>query len=239
MKATKKQKALSFLSKYKRWLIISSFVLIIIYICVYLAFKGNGFFSVGIDLEKKDWLAFFGAYLAFAGTIVVSVVATLQAKYFAELEKDKADKARKKELQPIFSIKIEGINLQISGTAESFNLYDLSTYPKHKNVTISIENVSSHPILNVIVFDQYMFQLLKPNDKKEFQIAYSDSPDIQKWKNHLVEILESEYESDDKGIPKWFNINYDDIDGNEMFQTFELKTFEDTSYYSLIGTHDV
>ena len=51
--------------------------------------------------------------------------------------------------------------LAISGTAEVFNLYDTSTYPKHKNVTISLENVSIYPILNVIIFDKYLFQLLK------------------------------------------------------------------------------
>ena len=55
------------------------------YVCVYLSFKGNGFIPAGIDLEKKDWLAFLGAYLAFAGTVVVSIVATLQTKHFAEI----------------------------------------------------------------------------------------------------------------------------------------------------------
>ena len=30
-----------------------------------------------------------------------------------------------------------------------------------------------------------------------------------------------------------------DIDGNEMYQTFELKHFDETEYYSLEGTHEV
>ena len=239
MKNNKKQKTPTFFSKYKWWFIVSPIILILMYDCVYLSFKGNGFIPAGIDLEKKDWLAFLGAYLAFAGTVVVSIVATLQTKHFAEIEKEKMNQTRKKELQPIFSVSIDGINRQVAGTAEALNLYDASTYPKHKNVTISIENVSSYPILNVIIFDKYLFQLLKPNEKKTFQVAYSDSPDIQKWKKHLLEILESEYEHTDEGIPKWFNINYDDIDGNEMFQTFELKTFDGTNYYSLEGIYDI
>ena len=239
MKKNKTRKEPTFLAKYKWLLLISAIALIAIYICVYLSFKGNGFLSAGIDLEKKDWLAFLGAYLAFAGTIIVSIVATLQTKHFAETEKEKSKQIRKKELQPIFSISIDGINQQVSGTAEALNLYDSSTYPKHENVTISVENVSSYPILNVIIFDNYMFQLLKPNEKKTFQVAYSDSPDIQKRKKRLIEILESDYEHTDEGIPKWFNINYDDIDGNEMFQTFKLKTFDGTNYYSLEGTYDV
>ena len=76
------------------------------------------------------------------------------------------------------------------------------------------------------------------NERKTIQVAYSNSPDVQKWKEHIIEIQESDYESTEDGIPKWFNINYDDIDGNEMFQTFALKTFDDTNYYSLEGTHD-
>ncbi len=238
LKNSKKQDKLTFFLKNKKGLLISLVALVGAYICIYLSFKGNGFITAGVNLEKKDWLSFLGAYLAFAGTIIVSIVATLQTKHFAEIEKDKAIESRKKELQPIFSINIDGLNQQISGTAEVFNLYDTSTYPKHKNVTISLENVSIYPILNVIIFDKYLFQLLKPNERKTIQVAYSNSPDVQKWKEHIIEIQESDYESTEDGIPKWFNINYDDIDGNEMFQTFALKTFDDTNYYSLEGTHD-
>jgi len=43
------------------------------YICIYLSFKGNGFITSGVNLEKKDWLSFLGAYLAFAGTIMQKV----------------------------------------------------------------------------------------------------------------------------------------------------------------------
>ena len=239
LKNSKKREKVTFFSIYKWWFLISIIVLVGIYICVYLSFKGNGFIAVGIDLEKKDWLAFLGAYLAFAGTIIVSIVAALQTKHFAEIEKNKASESRKKEIQPIFSINIEGINQQVSGTADVFDLYDSSTYPKHKNVTISLENVSRYPILNMIIFDKYLFQLLKPNEKKTIQIAYSDSPDIRKWKEYIIEIHEADYESTKDGIPKWFNINYDDIDGNEMVQTFALKTFDETNYYSLEKIHEL
>jgi hypothetical protein len=51
--------------------------------------------------------------------------------------------------------------------------------------------------------------------------------------------LESEYEPGDKGIPKWFNICYDDVDGHSMFQSFELKNFDGTDYYSLETTEEV
>lgn len=231
MKSSKKQDVLAGFSTF--------IVLIGIYICIYLFFIGNEIIPTGVGLEKKDWLAFSGAYLAFAGTIIVSIVATLQTKHFAEIEKDKAIESRKKEVQPLFSISIDGLNKQVFGTVEVLNMYDTSTNPKHKNVTISLENVGSYPILNVIIFDKYLFQLLKPNERKKVQVAYADSPDAQKWKNRIIEIHESDYEGTENGIPKRFNINYDDIDGNEMFQTFVLKTFDGTDYYSLEETHEL
>ena len=198
-----------------------------------MCFCGNGIVPVGNNLEKTDWLMFLGAYLSFAGTISVSLIAALQSRYYAEQNELKAQTERKKKIQPIFSNKIERTDSQIPGMVDIFNPHDLSTLPKHKNVTISIENVGVYPIRNVIIFDKYLYQLLKSNEKQELQLAYSDSPDIVKGKKYLIEILESDFERTDKGIPKWFNINYDDIDGNEMYQTFKLKEFDGEMYYSL------
>ena len=36
-------------------------------------------------------------------------------------------------------------------------------------------------------------------------------------------INETDYGKDSSGLPMWFNINYDDVDGSSMYQTFELK----------------
>jgi len=220
----------SFLSHYKWWIIGSLVIMTIGYIIVYLCFRWDGFLYVGIDLEKSDWLAFLGAYLSFAGTVIVSAIAILQGHYYTVKQKERDEAERKKQIQPIFSIDISSVNTQVGGTAEVFNPSKPETIPQHKNVTLKIENVSDYPIRNVIVFEKYLYQLLKPHDAKTIQIAYSDSPDIKKWKSYLIEVLESEHGRSEKGLPMWININYDDIDGNEMFQTFDLKDFDGTAY---------
>lgn len=234
-----KDKEKSFFQRYKCWFIILTLTLIVAYVIAYLCFYGNGFISTGTDLDKSDWLSFLGSYLAFSGTVFVSLTAMLQSHYYAEQGRQKEQNERRKNIQPIFSVNIEKIDSQVSGTAEPFSLSDPSTYPRHKNVTISIENVGTHPIRNVIVFDKYLCQLLKPGEKKGLQIAYSDSPDMKKWGKRLISILESDFERSDDGIPKWFNINYDDVDANEMYQIFRLKEFDGTMYYSLEGTHQI
>lgn len=35
------------------------------------------------------------------------------------------------------------------------------------------------------------------------------------------------------------SINYEDVDGNEMYQSFELKDFEGTLYYALEGINEI
>ena len=62
-------------------------------------------------------------------------------------------------------------------------------------------------------------------------------PDAKMSKNITV-ILETDYERTDSGIPKSFPINYDDADGNEFYQIYELKNFGGKLYYSLEGTYN-
>lgn len=54
----------------------------------------------------------------------------------------------------------------------------------------------------------------------------------------IIDVLETEYERTESGIPKWLNINYDDVDRNDLFQTYELKDFDGTLYYSFEGAHE-
>lgn len=235
----RKNKDKSFMRKYSGWLLLSVIILSVLYFVIYFCFKGDGFLTAGLDLEKRDWLSFFGNYLAFAGATVVSIVALFQSHFFVAADKEKQEDDRKKEIQPIFSVNIDAVDSHVLGTAEVFNMSDPSTFPKHKNITLSIENVGDYPVRNVIIFDKYLFQMLKCNENKVIQVAYDDSPDMKSWKKRLIEIYESEYERSSEGIPMWFNIIYDDVDGNEMFQTFELEDFNGTKYYSLEGTHQV
>jgi hypothetical protein len=238
MSKEKKKVKKSFVGKYKWWFIGAGIALILIYVIIYLCFRGNGFLSTGIDLEKKDWLAFLGAYLSFGGTVVVSAIAILQSHYFDIKQKERDADARNKHLQPVFSVTLGSLNCMLRGEAEALSLNDPSLNRKHQNVTINIENVGEYPIFHVIIFDKYKYQLLKPNEKKSIQVAFEDSPDASSKNESLIHILRSEYESTKDNIPMWFNIVYEDIDGNTMYQTFDLKYFESDCYYSLTSREE-
>lgn len=231
----KKDTNISFWSKYKLWFFTSIIGATILYVIIYLVFRGDGFLYVGNNLTKSDWLSFLGAYLSFTGTIAVSLIAILQSHYYTEIETKRREKEHRKKLQPIFSIRIVAVDKQIDGTAEGFSLTNPELNPKHKNVKISIENANPVPITNVIVHDKYLLPLLKDNEPQYVYLAFWDSPDVKAWRDKLI-VLTSEYERDEKGIPKWLNINYDDIDGKSMCQSFVLKSFDSTPYYSLEDT---
>ena len=127
---------------------------------------------------------------------------------------------------------------QPSGTAEGFSLSDKGKGPVHKNVKISIENVNRFPIKHVIIFDKYITPLLKCNEIKYVHCAYYDSDDAKKWPDIMV-VLTDDYERNDQGVPEWFNINYEDVDVNDMYQSFELKDYDGELYYSLESINDV
>lgn len=222
-----------------RYIIGIVVAVILFYIIVYLCFAWEGVIPVGIDLIKGDWLAFFGTYLSFVGATSVSVVALVQTRLYAKEQNDRDLTVRKKQIQPIFSVEIIDTDQQLPGTAEAVGLYSSSNFPKHRNVHIRIENVAELPIRNVIIFDRYYFQLLKPNEPKDIYVVYSDSPDAGTKVAVIARILETEYERTERGIPKWFNINFEDVDGNESFQTFTLENFEGVQYYSLKSTEEI
>lgn len=208
----------TFWKKYRIPMVIFIVVAICTYMCIYFSFKGEGILSSGKDLQKRDWLSFLGSYLSFIGTVGVSLIALFQSSYYTKNENERRKREHRTNIQPIFSINIEGINKQIKGTAEEFDLYHQSSSIQHKNVEISIENVNTYPINHIIVFDEYICPLLKSGEIKHLQCAYYDSEDVKKWKKHLI-VLDDEYTRDEHGIPKWFNICYEDIDGQSMFQT--------------------
>lgn len=89
----------------------------------------------------------------------------------------------------------------------------------------------------MIVFDKYITPLLKCNEIQYVHCAYYDSVDAKKWPKQMA-VLTDEYERNDQGVPTWFNVNYEDVDGNEMFQRFELKDFDGKLYYALNSIND-
>ena len=76
-----------------------------------------------------------------------------------------------------------------------------------------------------------------PVSHREIALYY-DSDDARKWPSKMA-VLTDEYERNDRGVPQWFNINHEDVDGNEMYQSYELKDFEGTLYYALEGINEI
>jgi uncharacterized membrane protein len=231
-KSTTRKTVDSLFKRYKRCFIVYVAAVVLVLAVIYFIFTCNGFIPTGYDLEKGDWLAFTGAYLASAAAVFVSMVAILQSHYYFTEQNKRDEVTRKKNIQPIFSIEVAGINTQPPGAVDAFNISDLSTLPKHENVSFKIENIAEFPVLNVIIFENYLYQVLKPRDVKKVMVAYSGSPDLPKGNGIIIEISESDYPKSESGLPTWLQISYDDIDGRSMFQTFELKSFDGKEYYS-------
>lgn len=217
-------------------ILITIVVSIAIYVCIYFSFVTKGFIPSGVGLDKSDWLSFLGAYLSFFGTVLVSLTVFWHTNYVSTQSEKRILLERKKRIQPVFSIKISSQNTVMEQQSSFVNIGNKPERPS--NVIIKIENANEFPITNLIVFDKYVLPLLKPCQEISVYCTYSDPTNTYKFYDSIAVINESDYEKDSSGLPMWFNINYDDVDGNSMYQTFELKRFDNTQYYSLDGTFE-
>lgn len=230
MKNKKQRTNESFLKEYKWIFIFSIIILTVTYCLIYQYFCGNYFNSFGQGLDKKDWISFFGSYISFSGTLFISLIAVLQSDFFTKQQIAREDKFRKRNIQPIFSI-------DLSIKKEQQVYCDNMSFPPnpHKYKYIKIKNVNDYPIRNLIIFDKYFCQLQEPNQPLAINIIKGNS-DNKSNKKNVAYLPESKYEFSSSGFPKYFNICYDDVDGNKMIQTFELKILEKIEYYSLKST---
>lgn len=228
----------NFLFRYKWWFIICLALTVIGYIAVYFSFCGSGFISTGSNLNKSDWLSFLGGYLSFTGTIVVALVASLQSHFYTQKEEERKNKERHEQIQPIFSIEIAEINTPVDGSTEATQKFKHPAIA-HKNFKILIKNAGQYPVKHLIVFEKYISPLLECGTCVSLQGAFSDSPDMKLWPDKLIELATGEYMRDGEGLPKEFQICYEDVDGASMYQAYSLSSFEDKKFYTLICKEEV
>ncbi len=219
-------------------IILATIIAIIVYIIIYLFFCVKGVIPPGDGLDKTDWLSFLGAYLSFFGTVIVSLTIFWHTNYVTAQTEKKLDMERKKRIQPIFSIKIVTTNIVLEKHSSFINIGNTSI-ERPPNLKITIENANEFPISNLIVYDKYITSLLKPGEEINVYCTYADPTNTYKFRDSVAIINESDYEKNENGLPIWVNVNYDDVDGNPMYQTFDLKCFDGTYYFSLEGTYEV
>jgi len=209
------------------------------YAIIYFLFLPEGFIPTGSGLGKSDWLSFLGGYLSFSGAIIVSLTLFWHANYTAKKEEIKSKEERKKKVQPIFSINIISKNGGVMGTVDTFNINDIASISKHENLLISIENVNEYPIKHVIAYEKYLCPVLKAGSIINVQCAYAGTSDAKKHPDKLAVITEEDYAKNEEGYPTGLTINYEDVDGREMWQIFKLKSYDGTLYFSLEKTEEL
>lgn len=204
-----------FLERHKRvcipWgVILLCFILVATYPLVYLAFKGDGPIPTGSGLNKNDWLAFLGAYLSFSGSLIVGAISLWQTKKLYKSQDERAESARRQEIQPMFSLSYDGC----------------SSVGK-----LHITNLENVPIRNVFICDQYMLEYIEANGTACVPIKYYDSHTDSKATAFLE--LAADYPRNAARFPKHIIISYEDRDGNAMYQIFEPVHSNDKDYYVL------
>ena len=102
---------------------------------------------------------------------------------------------------------------------------------------LSLENVGQTPVAHVAVFNKYQTALLQPDKALDIFCIFDGAKGKPRIKN-LIILTEDAFDRNEEDIPKFFNINYDDIDGRKMCQTYKLIKFDDEYIYSLEKTFE-
>ena len=219
-----------FVVEYSHWFLGFLAAFLALYVLIWLALLDDGPIPLGTGLSKSDWLDFLGAYLAFGGTVFIGLVAILQNMHFSKEESRRRAVERERLIRPVISVSIAARDKDFRVLAGTYSGVSL-TYPG--SVTLEFKNAGSYPICNVIALDGYLCECLLPGETAEITCGYGEVPELIAGSGGLIRILEGDFGRSSDNLPEWFNVNYDDIDGNGWYQTFELRTFEGRNYYGL------
>ena len=208
-----------------------SVVVIIAFWIIYYIFSQTSIIPAGIRLTRADWLSFLGDYLSFAGTAIVSVIALWQTKHYNDLDEQRREEERMHSVQPIFSVNLSKFTFDCK---EEF----AAQTPQISVDIISIFHAGDYPVSHVIAFNEYQKHLMTKNSSFQLVIAFDDIANKLEAGKSITILTEDAFDRHEKHstLPQYFNINYDDVDGRCMFQTFELKEYDGTIYYSLKET---
>ena len=223
----------SFLSGAGKWLIALPIALLVLYFLVYILYQQDGPFPTGAGLSKEDWLSFTGSYLAFGGAVFIGMVAVLQNIHFARVDDQRRRIDRERLIRPVVSVSIIARNAEL----ESKDLGFVGPIRYPGSVTIRVLNAGSHPISNVIVFNRYVHDCALPGVPFDLTFGYEEIPALLNSRRDVIQLNEGDFEQGYYGLPKQFNINYVDVDGEGWFQAFVLHNWGNEMYYSLDGTY--
>lgn len=106
-----------FVNKHWHHLVIAAIP--VLFICTYVWFVISGPVPVGKNLEKSDWLTFWGGFLSFAGSVALGVVAVIQNKQANDTNKKAiAENRRQREIEFEHELKKNEYTLIMNGIQE-------------------------------------------------------------------------------------------------------------------------
>ena len=229
------KKLMKWITKYKG---LSVFLFLILFLAplfvIHLLFKTEacGVFWVA-EWSAGELLNYVGAFYAFVGTTVLSVMALWQNISFREANQRNAKYQAELSAEPIFIIELNGIDTYIPNTVDGINFVTGELIARKKNFSLTITNAGKEAVFNVIVFNHYVLPHLDAKQSHTIFCAFDTELEENSYKDLLLSVAIDDFPKDETSrYPKEITINYDDVFGNSKFQLFDLYHFDETLYYS-------
>lgn len=185
------------------------------------------------EWSAGELLNYVGAFYAFVGTTVLSIMALWQNISFQDANQKNAKYQAELAAEPIFIIEPNGIDTYIPHTVDGIDFRTGEMLARKKNFSLKITNAGKEAVFNVIIFNHYVLPQLDAKQSHNIYCAFDAELDENSYKELLLSVAIDDFPKDEKSrYPKEITINYDDIFGNSKFQLFDLYHFDETIYYS-------
>ena len=181
----------------------------------------------GVHLEPGNWIALAGAFVGFIGSMSLALVNTWQSSKIREDSRAEMQQRQYQDVQPALQVR--------TGSAGG------------NNFSLTITNYGKHPIFNVVVFDSFCLDVLKPDDCQPISFTLENTSDTieppssnssQTHPTHRFKVSKEEYGQDEEDFcPKRVRVRYCDILGYENIQDFHYIADLGKRYYQ--GTNIV
>lgn len=229
------EKLLKWIAKHKIWSVVLFLILFFVPIlAIHLLFKAEAHSASWIaEWSAGELLNYVGAFYAFVGTTILSIMALWQNVSFRDANERNTRYQAELSAEPIFIIEPNGIDTYIPNTVDGINFATGEIIARKKNFSLKITNAGKEAVFNVIIFNHYVLPHLDVKQSHTFYCAFDTELEENSYKDLLLSVAIDDFPKDEKSrYPKEVTISYDDIFGNSKFQLFDLYHFDETLYYS-------
>lgn len=184
-------------------------------------FTGRNLLLPNTSFSTSDMISVCSAIITFIGTSILGAISLWQNQSIREETEKTAQRKAELEAEPVFVIDLLGIDQRLPSISGARSL---GGEPKYTwdNFALKLSNSGGRSVFNVILCEEYIQDVIKPNESVELYVAYDDTIYNNSIIDGLISINPGKYPRSDIKYPQTLLVGYNDVYGNNKIQQLKL-----------------